>query len=566
MKGVVKTSGLEGVYESIEELASGRFVARYDFGLGTNASGFDGETPWSRDESGDITKNEAQSDVERARNLAYLASRGYWYPDRWQAPITYERACKDEDRTFHVLTASPEGGRPIEIWIDSDTLLMARLVEQGERQELVTRFDDYRQVHGLWVPHSIRTGEGNESYDAFVTISSIDINPDLSSSYFDIPEQVIADFQLADGVTSFSMPFELVNNIIFLKASVNGSEPKPFLADTGGVNLISRTVAAELGIRSEGKIQGLGAGEETVDVGMTRLRTFQLGQVSFRSPLFYVLSLENLTKPQDLDFAGIVGFELFKRFVVEIDYAESKLTLTLPEHFEYDGKGVIVPFTFDEKTPVVHGALDGVPGTFSIDTGSAVTVDVFRPFVDEHRLEDKYQPRFETIAGHGVGGVVRAKIARAQVLRIGDVEIPDVVIQLSTQEKGAYSDRYVAGNIGAGVFKRFTVVFDYANQRLIFEKNASFDSPEGHSRVGMSILRDADAFSVLDVIDGGPADSAGVEVGDRIIEIDGVSADTLRLPDLRRRFRTEPPGTVIRLTLDSKGRIVEAELTLEDLV
>jgi hypothetical protein len=47
--------------------------------------------------------------------------------------------------------------------------------------------------------------------------------------------------------------------------------------------------------------------------------------------------------------------------------------------------------------------------------------------------------------------------ARARALRLGPVEVRDVITEISRQTKGAFTDPYVAGNVGAGVLKRFNL-------------------------------------------------------------------------------------------------------------
>ncbi len=54
------------------------------------------------------------------------------------------------------------------------------------------------------------------------------------------------------------------------------------------------------------------------------------------------------------------------------------------------------------------------------------------------------------------------------------MKVPAPVIDVALVEKGAFADPYLAGNVGGGVLKRFTVTFDYGQQKLIFEPNESY--------------------------------------------------------------------------------------------
>jgi carboxyl-terminal processing protease len=55
---------------------------------------------------------------------------------------------------------------------------------------------------------------------------------------------------------------------------------------------------------------------------------------------------------------------------------------------------------------------------------------------------------------------------------------------------------------------------------------------------------------VQDVVADSPAATAGVGLGDRLLEIEGVSVQSLKLAEIKRAFRAEP-GTRVRLRLQS---------------
>jgi hypothetical protein len=187
--------------------------------------------------------------------------------------------------------------------------------------------------------------------------------------------------------------------------------------------------------------------------------------------------------------------------------------------------------------------------------------------VAEHKLQEKYGARVPALTGWGVGGGVKSFPARAGTLKLGSLEVPAPAIDLFVGEEGAHADRYVAGNVGGGLLKRFTVTLDYGRQQLILVPNASFGRPEGHDRAGIWLNRDGEAFRVEDVVAGGPAAAAGLAVGDRVTAVDGRPAAELSLSAVRERLRNEPPGTVVRLAVESEGgEAREVTVVLRDLV
>jgi hypothetical protein len=565
-EATVSTSGLEGTLESWEDLTRGRSVNRADLGVVKVADGFDGATPWGQDPSGDVTEQGSEENLLAAHNQAYLTSRAMWFPERWAAEIVGCEARHADGSSFDVVEIVPEGGRRLEIWLDAETHLTARIVDAEANVVTTTYLTDYREVEGLLIPFGFRSSTGEAKYDTMVEVNTVRVNPELPPDAFDIPRVVVDDFSIAGGATSTTIPFDLLNNHIYVEARVNGTETGRFLVDTGGVNLLTEAAAARFGVGSDGAFQGRGVGEETVDVGFAHLTSFTFGEVTMREPTFFVIPLAEVLEAEGVEFDGLIGFEVFKRFVVEIDYAGRKLTLTLPGAYESSGNGTRIPFEFDDRMPVVKGAIASVSTTFAIDTGSRSTLNLFAPFVAANDLEPSLDPRFEALTGWGVGGGVRSKVAPPTTLTLGGLEIPGVIVSIGMQKKGAFADKYSGGNIGGGVLKRFTVTFDYANKVMILEPNADFATPEAYDRSGMWIQRRGDALEVLDVVPNGAADDAGIEVGDKIAELDGVPASEFELPQIRAQFRSHLPGTQFNLSIDSDGNRKTTRLVLKDLL
>jgi hypothetical protein len=562
---VLETGGLKGSAEGFEDVLTGRSVTRYELGPVTGANGFDGKTVWSQDSSKQVRLEEGGESREAAANDAYRSALGYFYPERWPAKLEYQGEKTEDGRSFLVVRATPKGGRPYDIWIDAKTSLIDHTVEKAAIETRTVFYSDYREVQGVRVPFSQRSTNGEEKYDQLIKLQSIDFNVALADARFAPPAPPPPDFAIAGG-TSTTIPFELLNNHIYVQVKINGNGPFRMLCDTGGANIVTPEAAKQLGLATEGALQGRGVGEKSEDVALAKVEKLQLGEATLENQVFAVYPMASFSKVEGVSSSGLVGYEIFKRFVVTVDYERSRLTLALPQAFDYKGQGTVVPFKFNEHIPQVEGEIDGVAGKFDIDTGSRASLDLLGPFVEKHDLAAKYAPKLEGVTGWGVGGPARAAIGRAQVLKLGQVTVPAPVTELTLQKKGAFTDPYVAGNVGAGVLKRFNIVFDYGHQRMIFEKNANYARPDAFDRAGMWMNEGEAGFDVMDVFSGSPAAEAGIKVGDTIVAVDGRPVASLSLPALRQRFREDAVGTKVTLKLRSGDAEREVVLTLRDLV
>ncbi len=562
----VEASGLRGRAESWDDVRRGRYVTRYTLGPMKGAEGFDGSTPWTQDTSGQVRIEEGGESREAAADEAYRRSLAYWYPQRWPATVEAAGERSEGSRRFSVVRLTPRGGRPFEMWLDVATGLLDRTVERAAIETRTVLLSDYRTVNGLRVPHAWRSTNGETKYDQRSTLETIAFDESLEDARFQPPAPPPPDFAIAGGREATTVPFELLNNHIYVNVRIDGKGPYLVLCDTGGANIVTPELAKELGLKTEGALQGRGVGEKSEDVALAKVATLGLGDATVRDQLFLVLPLGSFRDVEGVPGRGLIGYEIFKRFVVTIDYERRRLTLTQPAAFTGRPGGHVVPFRFNSHIPQVEGTLDGIAGAFDLDTGARDSLSLLGPFVEKNGLKSRYAPRFEGVTGWGVGGPSRSLVTRAKLLTLGGVRVERPVTELSLQSKGAFTDPYVAGNVGGGTLKRFTVTFDYAKQQVTFEPNASFAKPDVFDRAGLWMNLSGGRFAVLDVMAGGPAAEAGLAVGDAITAVDGRAVRDLSLPAVRERFRTDPPGTKVRLTVEAKGRRRELTLVLRDLV
>ena len=565
-KAKIATSGLTGEGESWQDNLTGKYKETYQLGPTSGADGFDGKQVWSQDSSGQPRPEGAENARQGAANEAYRGVMGYWYPERWDAQIECLGEKEDQGKKFEVLEITPKGGRPFQMWIDPTTYLIDHTVEKQDIETRSNYFSDYRTVNGVKVPFTVLSTNGDHPYDQHITLESMEFNRPIQAAKFQMPAPPPPDFTIAGGKTSTTVPFELLNNHIYLQVKLNGKGPFRLLCDTGGANIISPALSKQLGLKSEGALQGRGVGEKSEDVGLVKMESLQIGDVTLQNQVFAVFPMETFSAVEGVQVNGLVGYEVFKRFVTKVDYEHSMITFTTPASFKYSGSGTVVPFIFNEHIPQVDGAIDGMKGKFDIDTGSRSSIDLLGPFVEAHDLVKRYNATLEAVTGWGVGGAARSLVTRAKVLTLGTVEVPNPVTELTLQKKGAFSSAYVAGNVGAGVLKRFNVTFDYLHQQIIFEPNANFNKPDVFDRSGMWLNMAGDAFEVMDVVAGGPAAQAGLKVGDKIVAIEGRPANQVSLPALRVRFKTDAPGTKVHLTVQSGAEKRETDLVLRDLV
>lgn len=567
-KFVAMAYGLAGKRDCLEDVTSGRFDCYDTLGWATEADGYDGTRVWSKDRSGAVTLVQGGDGLPLAINQAYRLSGSWWRPDRGGAKITELGQRRLGSVLCQVLVVTPKGGLAFEAWFAAHTHLLVKIVEKQGPLTVTSTYLDYRAYDGVRLPGNIvvDTGLGSK-YAKSLRLTGAQFLGARPSSAYGPPKLALHDAAISGGLAEAQIPLRLVNNHVFGSVRIDGKGPYDFLFDSAGGNLISTDVARALGLRTEGGIPEYGTGKGVTQGQLTRVATATVGRALMRNQIFDVAPLRELDAVEGTRIDGLLGFELFSRFVVQLDYAGGTITLIDPKHFDAATAGTPIRFRFHEQIPEVSGTFEGRAARFDIDTGARFELALFRPFVERYHLRASHPHGMDAVIGWGFGGASRAYVTRAPEVTIGPVVVRDVITDMSTEARGGFSSANHQGNIGGGLLKRFIVTFDYAHRTMYLRAPRRPTPDTGvFDEAGMWINESAQGFTIVDVTRGGPAAVAGLRPGDIIVAVDGRRARDMKLYALRQRLRDAVPGTRVDFRVLKGNGVQEVTVTLRELV
>src|SRR5439155_16469723 len=93
------------------------FARRSDYGLLANAEGLDEAGRWRMDNSGAVHPLDSDEARTVAVTEAWLAARGYLFPERGTADLMLLTPATEGAATFDRVLATPRGGRGVTLWI-----------------------------------------------------------------------------------------------------------------------------------------------------------------------------------------------------------------------------------------------------------------------------------------------------------------------------------------------------------------------------------------------------------------------------------------------------------------
>jgi hypothetical protein len=335
-----------------------------------------------------------------------------------------------------------------------------------------------------------------------------------------------------------TLPFTFEAGQVFLPVSINGGPPETFVLDSGASGFVVDTdVARARALETAGSREGSGAGKGTYHITYAIHVAFKLGEsVTVTPDSCYVIDLSSLPATIGRHVAGIVGYDFFSQYVVDLDHDAQILRVYDPDSYRYTGDGSALPLTFHKKVPYITAAIK-VKGRrssieeFMVDSGSGDAVD-------HDLIAQSRGKKLDVVGGVGLGQEYRVTLGRVESLRLGKYEIVDAV--------GVAGGKAMIGN---QVLGRFRVIFDYRRAQIALEPNSHYHDTFEVDASGIDLRLDpaTGEFIVHDVHQGSPAEQAGIAPDDRIVEIDSEPAQHFSLTHVTRLFQT--PDRRINLTL-----------------
>ncbi|HEY3138179.1 MAG TPA: aspartyl protease family protein [Blastocatellia bacterium] len=354
-----------------------------------------------------------------------------------------------------------------------------------------------------------------------------------------------------------------IPHLIFASVRVNNSQPLRFILDTASTwTMLDAGQAAALGLKTEGKRSIESAGENRLDITFAKDVSLDIAGVKLVVGILAVTSIAG--KP----YVGLIGADLFNKFVVEIDYDQQAVSLYDPRSFKYAGSGESVPLELRDNIPFVTASIatnshDATRARLDIDTGAAQPLLLTKSFVESNKLLESTKGMLR-IGSSGLGGKSSYLIGRARSVKLGRFVFDDWLTGFWQDQTGAGASETRDGVIGNGLLKRFKVILDYLRKRMILEPAALFDVPFDYDWCGFNVVADGKEFRIDKVLRGTSASDAGLKVGDVILAVDGKSASELRLNELRRMFKQDGRERVLSVRRD-KG-VVEIRLSMIQLL
>jgi hypothetical protein len=360
-----------------------------------------------------------------------------------------------------------------------------------------------------------------------------------------------------------TLPIEISNNHASVAVLINGIS-KRFLLDTGAdYNVVNTQTAAALNLPlSSERVPSSGGSGGIAPVPWTTIRELAMGRVNQRDAIAFVIPT-----PEEFTYDGILGANFFRAFSPRIDYQNKQLTLIESSAFVAPTGVAPIPVRLDASgKALVEASAAGVTGWYSVDSGAGNSLTLFTPTVERYGLRTRFAPSVRMATGIGTSGVDYSDVVRLPEIVIGPHRLPKVVAELSLATGGLFGSDGWSGNLGAELWRRFTITIDYPTKSLYLEPNAAYAEAFKGPRSGLTPRIEHGAIMVREIIRNSPAAEAGVQVGDTVLAVDGQALTAAALGTLSTALR-QAIGTNVKLRLRATNNVErEVDVVLREFI
>lgn len=409
--------------------------------------------------------------------------------------------------------------------------------------------------------------------------------------------------------------FKLINNLIIIPVEVNGV-PLSFLLDTGVskvivFNFVNLSEELKVNQTEEFFLRGLGEGDN-VEALRSKNNIFKIGEaINIEQDMFAIFDASlNFTPQLGVPIHGIIGYDLFKDFVIEINYSKKKIILHDPDF--YVPKSCKKCKTFDleffSRKPFIDANVDiigngnPIPVKLLIDSGGSDALWLFEDNEKNIRIPEKY---FDDFLGRGLSGSVYGKRSKIKGFSLKNLVLREVNTAFPDSSSVSFAKKFKErnGSLGGEILKRFNVIFDYQNKKISLRTNSNFKNPFYYNKSGISLehsgmrvvkerndrsittsygkldessqqntVRTSKSFryiltpslAIVELRKGSPAERAGLKLNDIILSVNNKDVHLYSIQEVTQLFYG-PNGKRIKLIIDRNGVQMKFQFQLESL-
>lgn len=287
------------------------------------------------------------------------------------------------------------------------------------------------------------------------------------STFSTTPSSGKAGFSLKDSLTEFTLSYQSLDHLIILPVRINENISVNLILDTGCRNLVLFGKRFQpLFNYQYGRpvnFSGMGAGK-SIEGMLSLNNSVSIGNVVGENIPVIVVKDKNITSRYD-NVHGIIGYDIFSRFEIEINPMLQKITFRSSMHNYVPDGYARIPMRIDDSKPIIQSNINisdkNVPQDLLLDTGSSLELLIKSSNAEKFSAEKK-----QYALGAGINGAVTGVLTVTDNLSMAGFEIKNLRTGIIRSPMHNYT------SIGMGALKDYLIIINYAQSYTCLKKIA----------------------------------------------------------------------------------------------
>ena len=269
------------------------------------------------------------------------------------------------------------------------------------------------------------------------------------------------------------IPFKIgEDQSIYIKATINNSEPLNFIFDTGASSNVvtSSLIDKKFQLKLDGETEN-GGTDGFATVKTSSANRLEINGLVWNDTEFLAINYEGGK------FDGVLGWTAFENKIVEINYDRKVLIIRdsigalSPEYSKFEMKMLRgLPYI---KGSIIIGGKEKT-GWFEFDTGSDWSLSLSQKFAGENSLNETMKKVGSAISSGSTGVKYEKTVVLSPKLKLGDFEMYQVPISIYKVDPERVKNNDILGNL---LLKRFNAVIDFKNYHIYLKPNNLMHTP-----------------------------------------------------------------------------------------
>lgn len=385
------------------------------------------------------------------------------------------------------------------------------------------------------------------------------------------------NYRITTGKSYATIPFSMHNDFIVIAIKLDGKIPLNFILDTGASSaiVIYKEYTDFIGTNYERQLFIKGADRtQLISALLTESIKIELPEVTASEQ--HVLVLENnyieFDKYSGSKIDGILGMDIFRRFIVKINYETQRIYLFEPKNHQYNTKKYErIPFVKEKNRMYLESKInvntdEEYDVKWLVDSGAAMTVMLHSQASDSTFIPEGAVPGN---IGKGLGGFIMGYLGKMHKVNFGGYEFEQIIGNFHILPDSLYTpetDSIKEGILGNKILRQFHLIFDYRNKSIFARPNRYFKNIPNKDLSGISLVAGGlslNTFIVEEVYPNSPAALSGLKKGDIIKKINRRNTLLMNLQGIEKKFSNNN-GKTVKLVVKRGNEKIKMEFELQD--